>query len=265
MTRTVTIYASDLAACIGWNKFKPVSEVARTIWRKTDPEGYQKALFRNDTKDPEPIADTLENLQLIDKFNHLADTATPESLGQEIDNLTTENAEKMASKDIKLSDITSFVLTERGKKTENESLRRLERKLDVKINDRNNRFYRRTICCDKISGQFVKFTLGGKVDGITEDGRLVEVKNRQYKLFSDIPMYEKVQIHAYMFLTGMVNCIYVQSFKGEDVQHTVEFDQEFWDDIKFKCIAFVRSLEELIKDPTLQDALLSSGVFECTQ
>lgn len=258
----IVIYASELAACVGMNRYRPVSDVARKIWCRSDPEGYRKALLRNETSDLEPVAETLNKLKLTGMVDTIVDHSTPESISKEIQTFTRDYQADLTSQGILLSDLTSYVLTQRGKNSEEGSLVRLEKALNVKIGNRNHKFYKRVIPYEENEdGTVRKFMLGGKVDGITEDGHLVEVKNRQYRIFSELPVYEKVQIHAYMFLTGILDCKYVQSFKGHDEQEMVEFEQDFWDTIKNKCCKFVKSLEMVMRNERLQDQLLSLGKF----
>ena len=256
----IVIYASELAACIGMNKYRPVSQVARKVWCRSDPEGYMKALLRNDTSEPEPIKDTLEKLKLTEKVNSIVNQI--QIVTPEIQTLAQSHETDLSSQGVSVSDLTSHVLTERGKNSEESSLNRLEKTINMKINERNDKFYKRTLSYAESSDDR-KYVLGGKVDGITEDGHLVEIKNRQYRIFPELPIYEKVQIHAYMFLTGIVKCKYVQSFKGKDVQEIVEFDEKFWNMMKGKCRAFVKCLEKVMHDESLQDQLISLGVFPC--
>jgi len=261
VTGMIAVYASELAACIGMNRYRPVSEAARKVWCRCDPEGYRRALLRNDTSEPEPIADTLQKLQLTETVTNVVEQSTPETLAKDVAKLAEENKDSLALEGILLSDVTSFVLTERGKNSEGGSLDRLEKSFNIKIRERNDKFYKRIMTYERADGTIDKFLLGGKVDGITEDGCLVEVKNRQYRLFPDLPPYEKVQIHAYMFLTGITECKYVQSFKGEDVQEILNFDNDFWDMIKNHCIKFVKTISTIMNNEKRQDRLLSLGIF----
>lgn len=254
----ITIYASELAACIGSNRYRPAEEVAKNVWCRADPEGYRKALIRNDTTDPELIMDTLENLRLTEKAQNIIGSHA-DSLKNDLGSFVDEHQKDLEAKEIDLKDITSYIHTQRGKILEDDSLQRLERALNVSIRDRNAKFYRRYLDFTVGNGKSEKYVLGGKVDGITEDGYLVEVKNRQYRLFQEMPIYEKVQIHAYMFLTGIVECKFVQSYKGEDVTTLETFDYEFWDDVKQKCTSFVQSIYMLMSDIDLQDAFFATS------
>jgi len=253
----ITIYASELSACVGMNKYRSVIDVARKVWCRSDPEGYRRALVRNGTSDPEPVKDILDSLQLTERFSEIVLEKTPENVQNRIENMSNEHKMELDFKGVLLSDVTSFVHTERGKLHENISIERIEKTLDVAIKDRNDKFYKRYI--DITDNDGGKYVIGGKVDGITENGYLVEVKNRQYRFFSYIPIYEKVQIHAYMFLTGIDKCKFVQSYNGEDKTEDISFDYKFWNNVKEECSRFVKAIMVLMTDDEAQDDLFSTG------
>jgi hypothetical protein len=254
-----TMYASELAACINMNKYKPVSEAMKQVWCRYDPVNYRKALLRNDMREPEPIKDTLRKLNLIGKVSNLVEHSTPDSIREDITNLAEQSKNILEDNDVLIEDLKSFVLTERGKISENDSLNRLEKSNNTKIRERNQKFFKRTIHFENEEGIPDKFIIGGRVDGITEDGCLVEVKNRQYKIFNHIPIYEKVQIHTYMFLTGITECKYVQSFKGVDIEEVIKFDYSFWEMVKEKSIQFIKTVSCISKDVEKQNSLILLG------
>ena len=47
-----------------------------------------------------------------------------------------------------------------------------------------------------------EWVLTGRLDGLTEDGEVVEIKNRTKGLFGRIRDYEAVQLQAYIHMTG---------------------------------------------------------------
>lgn len=255
----ITIYASELSSCSGLNKYNPVTNVAKKVWCRNDPEGYRKALIRNETCDPEPIKETLDKLKLTERLQNIVQDNDSNLIQNKIRDITQDYKAQLDSNGVLLSDVTSFVHTERGKLHENDSLQRLEKILNVSISNRNDKFYKQIIEYKNSEGEIKKYAIGGKVDGITEDGYLVEVKNRQYKLFNDIPVYEKVQIHAYMYLTGFTECKFVQSYKNQDISTTEIFDCDFWEMIKERCAKFVNGIEILKTDIDAQDSLFSTG------
>jgi len=254
----ISIYASELAACIGMNKYRPVQDVAKKVWSRVDPISYKKALERNEIHEPVPIQDVLQELKLTERVTGVIGQNNSIAMQTTLRSFLLDHMDEFDSKDVTVEDVTSFVFTERGKNSEEDSLDRVQTRSKIVVRERNAKFYKRYI--EYNEGES-KFMLGGKVDGITEDGCLVEVKNRQYKFFPSIPVYENVQIHAYMFLTDIKSCKFVQSFNGEDREEMVTFDEEFWKKTIDKCTEFVVSLDKLLLDDAIQDQLLSLGVF----
>lgn len=251
----ITIYASEVAACIGLNKYKPIEEVAKKVWCRFDPEGYRRAILRNDVSEQVPIETVLQDLKLTEKVNNFLSHNNPATMSHDIVDMSKVHKEELDANNVTLSDLASFIHTERGKVSEDVSLTRLQNTLNVQIHSRNDKFYKRYIEYEPNK----QYVIGGKVDGITADGYLVEVKNRQYRLFPEIPIYEKVQIHVYMFLTGITECKFVQSFRNEDIAIVESLDYEFWDSIKDKCNLFVKQIIVLAEDEKSQDVFLSTG------
>ena len=80
-----------------------------------------------------------------------------------------------------------------------------------------------------------RLRIGGKIDGKLDDGRIIESKRRMYRLLGVRP-YEKVQCHAYMFLLDKKQCILLETFKDEQQEHIIDFDEEYWTEIKTLCM-----------------------------
>ena len=102
----------------------------------------------------------------------------------------------------------------------------------------------------------VQVVLVGKVDGFC-DGKVVEVKNRQKRFFTQIPAYEKVQLLAYMFLTGTLEAEHVECFDQQLKSRRVEFDQEEFQQITQCALDQAKVFAELVHDVLKQDALLT--------
>jgi len=277
----IKIYASELAACVGFNKFKSVEQVAIDVFARTDPIAYQKALDRNHLKQREAIENALENLHLTERVGNLVHDSG-ENYIKDLDKIIVELGDKADGQLLK--DLTSYVFTERGKISEDSSINMFENEMKKIVNNRNNKFYKKFIDyfpnsendIDKTTENVIdkkneteteitkykKYMIGGKVDGITDDGTLVEVKNRQYKLFDRIPVYEKIQIHTYMFLTGILQCHYVQCYRDTSNTELLHFEQNFWDDVKSRLTIFVKKIDKVLSDQTIQDELVITKTFK---
>jgi hypothetical protein len=84
----------------------------------------------------------------------------------------------------------------------------------------------------------IRVFIGGRFDGITEDGKIVEIKTRQ-KRFMGTPLYELVQVHGYMIMHGSREASIVESYNGLNKTHDVVFDDELWKDVLRNTREFV--------------------------
>lgn len=82
--------------------------------------------------------------------------------------------------------------------------------------------------------------LGGRHDGMV-DGKIVEIKTRQRR-FLGTPLYELVQVHAYMHIYGTREALVVESYNGEEREHEVLFDDKLWSRVKTELAAFLGPL-----------------------
>ena len=84
--------------------------------------------------------------------------------------------------------------------------------------------------------------LGGKHDGMMEDGTLTEIKNRMNR-FLGAPMYEKIQLHAYMRIFGTEKTLLVENYKGSIQEHPINFDFTLWETVISNLVEFIDSLD----------------------
>lgn len=256
----IVLYASELAACVGLNNFSSIDEVSVSIWKRMDPLGYANALHRNHVAAKFSVQDFLGDVQISERC--LDDTSKKASYTKkplpELQSLLLELDDHMTD-DVKKR-IDSFINTERGKAAEDDILNQIEQTTQVPIRKRNDKFYKKYILirAKTTRTEEYRFLLGGRVDGIDEDGGLIEVKNRRYKLLRHIPMHEKVQIHAYMCLTDKEECSIVEQYDDKTHALKLKFDKKFWDMIGQKAALFCTQLERLISNHTYQDMFLKT-------
>jgi hypothetical protein len=142
----------------------------------------------------------------------------------------------------------------RGTAREPEALELFEQQTGASVRDRNDRFY-----MANLGTQANPCWLGGRVDGVCGD-RVVEVKCRRNRFFRFLPEYEKVQIHAYMHLTGKRQCELVQKYNGQIRSEVHHFDPEFWAVVRADACTHWALLLRVFDDEGLQDELLRSCV-----
>lgn len=87
----------------------------------------------------------------------------------------------------------------------------------------------------------IKVNVGGRHDGMDQDGNLIEIKNRMNK-FLGVMLYEKVQIHAYMFIFEKDEATLIENYMGEVREHVVQFDDDFWEEVKESLKKFIKAL-----------------------
>ena len=96
----------------------------------------------------------------------------------------------------------------------------------VTVIQRNSKLYKKKL----IESEEFEVSLAGKVDGLTSNlDCVVETKNRRNGLLNHIPEYERVQIHAYMWLTGVKKCLHIENYNTEKNEIVEHFDQEYWE------------------------------------
>ena len=176
---------------------------------------------------------------------------------RELDSKVKEIVEKADLPDTEFpDDLRTFIYTERGKCGEKTVVDEFEKSHNVVLTERNDTFFKKMYPCDE---NFV--ILGGRVDGLSKDGRLVEVKNRQRRFFDFVPLYEQVQVSAYIVLTGSKECELVERYDGESRVKLVHFDEIFWEKVVAAMLTFARKMFILLKDPAKQDDLVRNRNF----
>jgi hypothetical protein len=95
------------------------------------------------------------------------------------------------------------------------------------------------------SSTAIDVVVGGRIDGWSPEHGLVEIKNRMRRLFPKIPLYETVQVHAYMWILGggrrrdagaagsdtLSHAMLVQRLKKDHAvssSHRIEWDAQLW-------------------------------------
>lgn len=148
--------------------------------------------------------------------------------------------------------VVHAVNTKRGRRNEASATDAYEASKRARVSGRNDRFLRTKIG-ETSSGTDV--LVGGRVDGVTDD-RVVEIKCRRNRFFSCLVPYERVQIHAYMVLTGKDKADLVQRYNGNVKATTYAFNETFWGEVLEGAVEFAEELEELEASESLQDELL---------
>jgi hypothetical protein len=105
----------------------------------------------------------------------------------------------------------------------------------------------------------------GKIDGLAND-QLFEIKHRKKYYLYPLPLYELIQVHAYMFLLGKSTCSILQCVRRRDRSNSenelVSFNTDFWNDV-LRCLqALMTFIETLVSVPLAGEAFFHLSVKE---
>lgn len=306
---SLVIFASELAACIGLNKYKSVNDAKIDFWKRLDVDTFKEASERVNIykRTSDDIVNTLSNnvkvemtnaividdekkatlivekvldkpVNILDKDKLESITKTLSSGGdleesclhivgskqiieklKALDKDSSVSDVKMVIESVKVKDVeevrksvVSSVNTKRGVRNESSGISSYESSKKIKLYDTNDKFHKTQIGKTPIG---TRILIGGRVDGLTDD-KVVEIKCRRNRFFYNIPIYEKVQLHAYMKMTGRLASDLTQKYNGDVFTETHDFDNQFWDDICESALKFAIDMEELFESENLQDELL---------
>jgi hypothetical protein len=253
MTKTIFINASELAKLTGHNKFEDFSKTIKTILSrnklsndyiaKSNTEeslrslkSEQLACIRNELTLPKTA--TIKEIESVIK-----NTVINKSLSND---MTEDTSKSVADKTLLKTPMINMVLKsgikkdiqmKRGNVKEEKNLNLSEKKEKIVIKQRNSQMYSKVLFVEP--GGKYKTIIRGKVDGIMDD-TIVETKNRSRRLFHNIPGYEKVQIEAYMFLTGLDKAIHIECYNDEQVKTDYVHNGLFWYDCVGKINGFIK-------------------------
>jgi hypothetical protein len=190
------------------------------------------------------VPDTKLAAKLMREMDALGEKPSAAAVRRVLQGVAVQDCDKTAA------GVRSVVNKRRGTANEAKGVAAYERVARKQVTAKNDRFYKGNVGTAELP-----CWIGGRVDGLRQD-RVVEVKCRRNRLFDLLPVYERVQIHGYMFLTGLHLCDLVQKYDGQVKVDTYEFDPDFWKTVCNRLIRVTIDLHELVHDEEAQDALL---------
>jgi hypothetical protein len=224
----VVLKASDVAAIIGRNRYKPRQEVFDELWKKYNPDTF-KGKTKKD-RAHEALSFSSEAQKVLEKSVEIRAKDS-----EEVQKIFSQ-AKELINFDSKLSDsqksevidhLRSKIYTTHGTRKEDTTSDVVEAREKVTL-VRDNKFYNLNIC-DIGDHQFV---VCGKVDRIEEkeDGSkvLVEIKNRTNRLFKQVVEYEMIQIQVYLQMLGLIHARLIEQYNNQVLSHPITRDEEMW-------------------------------------
>ena len=273
MKKKIFLYASEISIITGHNKFEKKSKVINRILNDYFPKEYKKILDILKSKDLElnPI-DNKKYIESISKKYKLdLDDSIKKTLNTNnvtdlnkcqkelIHNLDKELTKNNVSKEEKAEitkSVKSLTNTNFGLKFESAGLHQYFKENKELIVESKTFFKKKIIEND----QFEVY-MGGRVDGLCYDHegilyKIVEVKNRIYKLFYTLRDYEKIQCYIYMKLLDVAKVDLVECFKADDDVNiniiNVTYENIFYEnEIEARLFNFINYLIDIIDDSKL--------------
>jgi len=236
------IAVSDIAAVVDQNPYQDSDDCLRKYQKrffKTKVETHKEKIKKEVTRQLKSKGINIKTyLKRVDVANsndlckELTEVLVPDS---DSDPDSDEESKPALQEEIKKY-IKSEIYKEHGKKHENLVFEWLKTQLHGTVAE-----------SQKGSGKFIgmvgkiPWRIYGKIDGMYTNhlGKkfIIEIKNRQNRLFDKIPLYEQIQIQMYMWIFGVDEAVFVQHYVGT---HEIMY-------FKYDSNLVMRTLKDLMK------------------
>ena len=245
----IYLRSSDLAKLTGHNKYDPVEKTVNELLSRN---GIQERYVPKSNIEGKLIQLTEDQLTSLRKELNLTEGASLDTIESIIKStvmgssysgkLTEEESrqkvdQKLEGKVVLQSlevGIKQDLRMRRGNIKEDSNLNSIQKKKGIQIQQRNSKMYTKELHrCDKYC-----LIIRGKVDGLS-DGTIVETKNRTKYLFNELRDYERVQLEAYMFLTGLEYALLTEHYNDDTNCIQYMHDEEFWSSCVTSIAAFI--------------------------
>ena len=252
--KKIFVVASELAIITGHNTFENIQKAIDSVLNRSGivkiyiPKSKVEETLLN-LKDKDFIKIKKE-LKLPDdtSLKEVEDVIKKQVMGKSLDSSLSEDQSKEKLNEVLKSmpvlskclegSVKQDLRMKRGNIKEDNNLDKTEKKSNIVITDRNSQMYEKLLYSDP-DGKY-QVILRGKVDGMNDE-YVVETKNRTRRLFNMIPEYEKVQLNAYMFMTGKDKAIHIECYNDQQNQTEYGFDKLFWEGCLDKVIEFTNN------------------------
>lgn len=285
MSSNIVLFASEISVICELNPYQKYHNTFLQVWKRTNPlqiKNVEKEISCELKSRDELIgqlvgqidmdgtlsklvnevnnASTIHQVENSTKYIESAVTSILEDCGKCLD--STDLISKIDSKDLK-KDIAKTIESQMNKKfgtrQESSALSSYEKKHSATITNRNDKFHSKYI--GNIEG--CSIIVGGKVDGIKEDGTVIEVKNRMRRFFDPLPKYDIAQLQTYLFILDSDKGELVEQLKGRDsdIKTTIiDRDSHMWNTVlRPKIMVFCEMLHHFMEDHNLQKRFVTGN------
>lgn len=200
----IVLNASDVSKAAGYNKYFSQYSLIN--------KNYRNIFCNINEKERKQLQTEIQNI-----FNEI----------NEEDNKT--NSE--ISTDVYLPIKTN---TQVGICMERSDIKYIERYFNCKIYRPNKLYAKHFILPSGFS-----IEIRGRIDGIFENGTILETKHRIKKIFDEIPIEEQIQCETYMRLLNKKICVHIQNHNGIIKPTTLNMNDDIWEPVLYGLDEYV--------------------------
>jgi len=237
----IVIKASDVAAVVGLNPYKPADEVRDEIWKKNWPDTFT-GRTKQDLADEALGRSAASRKVLSEALSVKAANSTEAQTNFEAARAKVESDVTLTAEDRSkiVEHLRSRCYTTHGTRSEDKTAVKVEADTGATL-VRDNAFYNLTV----LEIDDVQYVITGKVDRIEvgADGSrtLVEIKNRTRGFFRSLRDYENVQV--YLQMLGLTKAKLIEQYNSATNTIEVDRDEELWANVIWPGVeAFARDL-----------------------
>lgn len=274
----VVLFASEVAAAAGMNKFKHPVCVVESMWKRHG-ETYNNTISKLHRSGKHKVGTLEDRIRHTEKVQpkiaeavcfardaHVSDNHSLEAAIKQLKKLTADaqtstesrtdthiDAEESTVVDAEhhteiKKHLVSKLQCSYGTHTEPIALQKTAEENRVTINKCNDQSYKVALRTTP------KVILIGRIDGMA-DNKLVEVKSRRYKFIVPVPEYDLVQMHCYMLLVNQPTCTLIEQCKGERKETQITWDNDLWTRVTRALEKFAMRYLEFMSNPQAQEQL----------
>lgn len=227
----IVIKASDVAAVVGLNPYKPADEVRDEIWKKNWPDTFT-GRTKQDLADEALGRSAASRKVLSEALSVKAANSTEAQTNFEAARAKVESDVTLTAEDRSkiVEHLRSRCYTTHGTRSEDKTAVKVEADTGATL-VRDNAFYNLTV----LEIDDVQYVITGKVDRIEvgADGSrtLVEIKNRTRGFFRSLRDYENVQVQVYLQMLGLTKAKLIEQYNSATNTIEVSRDEEMWDNV----------------------------------
>ena len=273
--KRINLSVTDLAPICGMDHYNNFSKVVCKIWKQLDKPGFEKLEvecrkrgrslgndgFIKKIKTLEqsnnlPDNKIVSKVYAINQKRHMSSRALVNDQNKvlkEIDTLDVSQQDKDQLKSL----VQSASNTVYGSRNEIGGVDIFVRETNKQIKQKQTKL-EHVFHTDTTRG--FHWTLSGKTDGLTMDGEILEVKNRQKELFNTVRDYEMCQVQSYLHMSKRENAYLVEVLKRRGGHNSdfniipVEKDPNYYqDNISTYLDKFVSFMNKLVWCDTVED------------